>query len=62
MDIAEEKHDRLARTIAGATLRIGLVNMFTTCSRSVFALSAVIHSRSCTEVIVRAYAVRSGTV
>ena len=40
-------------TSAGATLRIGLVNMFTTCRRSVFALSAVIHSRSWIDVIVR---------
>ncbi len=52
----------LASTIAGALLRSGLTNMLTTCTFSLFCLSAEMNSSSCSEETVRVKRVRSETV
>ena len=52
----------LASTIAGALLRSGLMNMFTTWTFSLFCLSDVMNSSSCSDDVVRVKPVRSGTV
>ena len=53
---------RSLRTIAGATLRIGLVNMLTTWMCSLLVRSEVMNSSNCIVDVVRVNAVRSGGI